>query len=412
MNGFQHRHGRDYHGHHAIRARRYHADLAPHTTVIGRSRRGGRVARRMVGVLGAAVLVLVAGCTGGTADAPAPTLPPSTTSAPMAGPPPTSAEPNPLPSAGAVAPSGPSAGASSSSGPTSSSGAGTQLFGGGRRLFPGRMFVALYGQPDVPGLGVLGAQDLPASISRAKTVAASYDEFSSVPVVPAFELIATTALDSPGAGGQYTAATSVPALRPWVDKATAAGLYVILDLQPGRADFLTQAKLYSELLALPNVGLALDPEWRLTPDQVPLEQIGSVDAAEVNKVVDWLAALTVAHDLPQKLLVLHQFRNSMIRSEAGLDLSRDQVAVLIHMDGLGAPEVKDETWAAVVAAAPSGVTTGPLGRRLFLPTEGRNRNCRTTPLRTPRRRERAAVRRPTGRRSSPVWACVSRSAPG
>ncbi len=220
------------------------------------------------------------------------------------------------------------------------------------------MLVALYGQPDVPGLGVLGAQDLPASIARAKKVAASYDELSSVPVVPAFELIATTALDSPGAGGQYTAATSVSALRPWVDKATAAGLYVILDLQPGRSDFLTQAKLYTELLALPNVGLALDPEWRLTTDQVPLEQIGSVDAAEVNKVIDWLAELTAVNDLPQKLLVLHQFRNSMIRNEEDLDLSRDQVAVLIHMDGLGAPEVKDETWAAVVAAAPSGVWFG------------------------------------------------------
>ncbi len=220
------------------------------------------------------------------------------------------------------------------------------------------MLVALYGQPDVPGLGVLGEQELPASIARAKKVAAQYDKLSSMPVVPTFEIIATTALDSPGAGGQYTAATSVKALRPWVEQATAAGLYVILDLQPGRADFLTQAKLYVELLALPNVGLALDPEWRLSPVQVPLEQIGSVDAAEVNQVIDWLADLTAAHDLPQKLLVLHQFRTSMIRHEADLDLSRDQVAVLIHMDGLGAPQVKDQTWAAVVAAAPPGVQFG------------------------------------------------------
>ena len=184
---------------------------------------------------------------------------------------------------------------------------GTQLIGGGRVLFPGRLLVALYGQPDVPGLGALGEQDLPAAIARVKKVAAPYHELSSVPVVPTFEIIATTALDSPGDQGRYTAATSVAALRPWVEKANAAGVYVVLDLQPGRADFLSQAKLYTDLLSLPNVGLALDPEWRLTQDQVPLAQIGHVEVTEVNAVITWLADLTAAHHLPQKLLVLHQF---------------------------------------------------------------------------------------------------------
>ena len=58
----------------------------------------------------------------------------------------------------------------------------------------------------------------------------------------------------------------------------------MLDLQPGRTDFLTQAKLYAELLKQPHVGLALDPEWRLKPDQVHLVQIGSVSAEEINQM--------------------------------------------------------------------------------------------------------------------------------
>jgi hypothetical protein len=66
---------------------------------------------------------------------------------------------------------------------------------------------------------------------------------------------------------------------------------VILDLQPGRTDFLTQAMIYEEFLRLPHVGLALDPEWRLEPNQVHLRQIGSVDAAEINQVGNWLASL-------------------------------------------------------------------------------------------------------------------------
>ena len=71
-----------------------------------------------------------------------------------------------------------------------------------------------------------------------------------------------------------------------MDAAREAGVYVMLDLQPGRTDFLTQAKRYEELLAQPHVGLALDPEWRLGPQQLHLEQIGSVGIDEVNSVVD------------------------------------------------------------------------------------------------------------------------------
>ena len=80
------------------------------------------------------------------------------------------------------------------------------------------------------------------------------------------------------------------------------GVYVILDLQPGRTDFLTQAKRYEEFLRLPHVGLALDSEWRLEPNQVHLRQIGSVDAAEINTVVDWLAALVREDEPAAKVL--------------------------------------------------------------------------------------------------------------
>jgi len=108
-------------------------------------------------------------------------------------------------------------------------------------------------------------------------------------------------------------------------------MYVVLDLQPGRADFLTQARRYTGLLWLPGVGLALDVEWHLEPGQKPLRQIGGVDAADINAVTAWLAGLTATAHLPQKLLVLHQFRLSMIRNEPNLDTSHPQIQLLIHM---------------------------------------------------------------------------------
>jgi hypothetical protein len=177
-------------------------------------------------------------------------------------------------------------------------------------------------------------------------------------VIPAFEIIATVAQASPGPDGTYSFATPVPELAPWVRAAAAAGLYVVLDLQPGRASMLAQAKRYQSLLESPDVGLALDAEWQLQPGQLPLQQIGHVDAGEVNRVAAWLAALTRQRHLPQKVLVLHQFQLAMLAGERHLDAGDASLAIVIHMDGQGTPAVKQATWNAVTAAAPRGVFFG------------------------------------------------------
>ena len=235
---------------------------------------------------------------------------------------------------------------------------GVQLPGGGQVLFPMHRLVALYGHPGDPALGALGQQDLPASIARARKTARLYRGLSRVPVVPAFEIIATVAESHPGPDGSYSYESPLSLLRPWVSRATAAGMYVVLDLQAGRASLLAQAKRYEPLLELPNVGLALDPEWKLGPRQLPLKQIGSVSGSQVNGVSRWLAGLTARDHLPQKLLVLHQFELSMIVGERRLDTRYQDLAIVIHMDGQGTPRDKQKTWNAVTGAAPPGVFFG------------------------------------------------------
>ena len=158
-------------------------------------------------------------------------------------------------------------------------------------------------------------------------------------------------------------------------------MYVILDLQPGRASLLAQAKEYRSLLKLPDVGLALDSEWKLAPGQLPLHQIGSVSVSEVNSVASWLAGLTARYRLPQKLLVLHQFRLSMIRGEHELDTRHEDLAILIHMDGQGTPGDKLQTWQAVTAAAPAGVS---FGWKNFYVKDHPMMSPRLTMARTPR----------------------------
>ncbi|MBC7295809.1 MAG: hypothetical protein H5T79_05620, partial [Dietzia sp.] len=114
--------------------------------------------------------------------------------------------------------------------------------------------------------------------------------------------------------------------------------------QPGMADLLDQARLFEELLRRPNVGLALDPEWKLEPGQRPGAQIGSASAEEINRVTHWLADLTRDTGGPQKLLILHQFSLAMITDREDIDTSRPEVAISLHADGHGTPEMKLETW--------------------------------------------------------------------
>ncbi|MGC5077476.1 hypothetical protein [Agrococcus sp. DT81.2] len=235
---------------------------------------------------------------------------------------------------------------------------GFQLPGGGQLLFPRHQFVALYGTPSTSALGVLGEQDASGSVQRAREVAAPFEALTDRTVVPMFEVIATVAAGGAGPDGNYSNELPVESLRPLVEAAADAGIYVVLDLQPGRTDFLTQAQQYRSLLELPNVGLALDPEWRLEPDEVHLRQIGSVTAEEVNSVVTWLADLTNEQGLPQKMLVLHQFRLDMITDRHALDLSRPELAVLVHVDGLGTQGAKQATWAALLRDAPEGLHWG------------------------------------------------------
>ena len=216
---------------------------------------------------------------------------------------------------------------------------------GGFRLFEDERMVALYGSVETSVLGALGEQDLDATLERLRTVSEPYGA-DGARVLPAFEMITTIASAAIGPTGDYSRRTPIDTLRPWIDRAAEEDIYVFLDLQPGRTDFLTQAKEYEELLRLPHVGLALDPEWRLGPDQVHLRQIGSVSAAEVQEVADWLAALTREERLPEKLLVLHQFRFSMLPDREDI-VAPPELAVVVHMDGQGPIGTKYDTYGAI-----------------------------------------------------------------
>lgn len=220
----------------------------------------------------------------------------------------------------------------------------SEIPGGGVAPYPDKLMIALYGHPSGGTLGLLGEQGPAESVDRVKELAAQYEPLTSKQVVPAFEIITTVASASAGKDQDYSYETPAEELLPLIDAAEEAGIYCVLDLQPGHTDFLTQAKLYEDLLLKPHVGLALDPEWRLKPGWRHMKQIGQVEIDEVNATGQWLADLVKDNNLPAKILILHQFQTRMIVDRDQLDTSRDEIQYLVHVDGNGSHGAKLSTW--------------------------------------------------------------------
>jgi hypothetical protein len=216
-----------------------------------------------------------------------------------------------------------------------------QLPLGGTKIFPAYRVVAYYGTAGNRALGVLGESSPEKMLPKLRAAAEPFAGDRKVQV--AYELIASVAQAGPGADGDYSRMIPLSRIQQYVDQARRNKVLVILDLQPGRGDFLPQARLLERFLVQPHVGLALDPEWRMPKGKVPGKTIGRVGAAEVNRVSGYLAGLVARHKLPEKLFVLHQFRASMLPDVARIE-RRPGLALVQHVDGFGTRSEKTATW--------------------------------------------------------------------
>ena len=203
-----------------------------------------------------------------------------------------------------------------------------------------RRMVALYGHPNQPTMGALGkysADDAAAEVAR---LAKAAGQPGAPAPLGALELIVSVAQASPTSDGTYLERMSDRAIQEYVDVARARGLHLILDVQIGWGDPLAETKRYERFLVNPFVHLALDPEFStkragLAPGAV----IGTLDAPAVNAVEQYLGNLVRGHQLPKKLLVIHQFTPGML---ANTDAYQDDAAIerVIDMDGFGSPDSK------------------------------------------------------------------------
>lgn len=210
--------------------------------------------------------------------------------------------------------------------------------GGGRRILPDFRVVAFYGAPQHRNLGALGIGSPDRAAARLRRQARPYRR-GGRPVMPAFELLAVIAQGSPGRDGRYRERQKARVIRRYLRAARRARALLILDIQPGRASFMREARALERWLRQPDVSLALDPEWSMGPAGVPGQTIGSTDAATINQVSAYLDRIVRRHRLPQKLLVIHKFTDDMIRGQRRVR-QRRRVAAVVNVDGFGGREVK------------------------------------------------------------------------
>lgn len=218
-------------------------------------------------------------------------------------------------------------------GPAASEVAPAELPRGGRVIVPRNRVVAFYGAPRDPELGTLGIGS-PGRVARRLERQASQYARPGRPVLPAFELIATLVTQEAGEEGDHALHEKASTIRRYLRAARAHEMLLILDIQPGYASFVEEARRLRPFLRQPDVSLALDPEWSMEPPQLPGQEIGSTDAATINAVSRYLSGIVRRHDLPQKLLVVHRFTEEMIQSEEQLE-RHPGVALVVNVDGFG-----------------------------------------------------------------------------
>ncbi|MFL6224574.1 MAG: hypothetical protein ACJ75K_17555 [Actinomycetes bacterium] len=210
---------------------------------------------------------------------------------------------------------------------------------GGRQLFPRYRVVGFYGMQN---LDVLGAGPAEVVAQRLLKVARPYAR-PGRPVMPMFELIATIAHPFPTPSGLYRTHQEDAIVRSFLKAVRRIDGVLVLDVQPGRDDFLSSLRHWEPYLRQPDVGIALDPEFSMGPGQVPGRHLGRTDAAAINRASAYVAGIVRHQRLPQKLFIIHQFHDSMIRDKARIAI-RPGLAMTWNADGFGARSAKLEDY--------------------------------------------------------------------
>jgi hypothetical protein len=182
--------------------------------------------------------------------------------------------------------------------------------------------------------------------------AAAYEAADpSRPVKLAYEVIASVAQRDAGADGNYLEYTDPAWIQEYIDYTAANDLLLILDMQYGRNSTEQEIDAVEEYLVYPHVHLALDPEFHVAEGEVPGEDLGQIDAADVDYALQRLAQLSADNGIPPKILIVHQFNVYSIANKDQIQ-EIDGVQFVLEVDGWGDPEMKQGTYDVIAGEVP------------------------------------------------------------
>lgn len=234
-------------------------------------------------------------------------------------------------------------------------------------ILPFKRVVAYYGNFYSKAMGVLGEYPTDQMLAMlASTTALWTAADPATPAVPAIHYIAVVAQASAGKEGKYVLRMPDDQIDHALDLANRIHGIVFLDIQVGLSTLQYELPQLEKYLKMPQVHLAIDPEFSMKYGERPGTVIGTYDAADVNYAAEYLASLVRDNHLSPKILVVHRFTQAMVTNYKNIR-PLPEVQIVMDMDGFGSKEKKYGTYNRVIAPEPVQFT----GIKLFYKNDSR-----------------------------------------
>src|SRR3989338_738384 len=219
-------------------------------------------------------------------------------------------------------------------------------------ILPFKRVVAYYGNFYSTQMGVLGEypeDHMLAQLARVAAMWAAADP--GPPAVSAIHYIAVVAQASAGKEGKYILRMPDDQIERALEFARRVQGLVFLDVQVGKSTLQYELPQLEKYLAMPQVHLAIDPEFSMKFGNRPGTVIGTFDAADINYATEYIAGLVRENHLPPKVLVIHRFTYDMVTNYKKIQ-PLPEVQVVMDMDGFGSKDLKKGTYTRVIYPEP------------------------------------------------------------
>ena len=228
-------------------------------------------------------------------------------------------------------------------------------------ILPFKRIVAFYGNLYSKKMGILGELPPKELWQKLDSEVRAWEKADpSTPVQPAIHYIAVVGQGIPLKSGNYSMRMPFKQIDSVLTIAKMGHAIVFLDIQVGHSVVEKEVPLLEKYLMMPQVNLAIDPEFSMKDGSIPGRKIGSLDANDINFCSNYLAQLVQKYHLPPKILIIHRFTQGMVKKYKDIVL-RPEVQIVMNMDGWGEPSLKINTYKQYIYRQPVQFT----GFKLF-----------------------------------------------